>query len=117
MKRLARIVAAIWLGASAGAGAEEGFFRPSPDAALTRAPTVPDSVPAAQPSREAVPAPVAAELAVLQARQLAREAAEQELDLARREQALAVAEAARRRPPMIVSPLDGTAPIVSPLER
>ena len=47
----------------------------------------------------------------------AREALERELDRAQREHARAQAEAARRPAPMIVSPLDGTAPIISPFDR
>jgi hypothetical protein len=108
-------VVVVGLSAAAAAGAEEGFFRPSPDPALTTFPTVP----APQPSRDAVQPPSVPDPAVLESQLRAREVAERELDRAQREQARAAAEAVRQPQPapMIVSPLDGTAPIVSPIGR
>jgi hypothetical protein len=88
------------------AAGEEGFFRPARDPALTSVP--PSSVPATSRAQaEGGPPRDEAEAA--------REAAERELDRSRREhlQAQSTAQTAR---PLIVSPLDGTAPITSPLD-
>lgn len=86
----------------------EGFFRPARDPALTRFPT-PDEAPAASRAVQQ-PAPTDE-----QALARAREAAERELDRSRQEHAQAQNNAPVVRP-MIVSPLDGTAPIVSTLD-
>jgi hypothetical protein len=88
--------------------AQEGFFRPARDPALTRFPT-PDETLASQ---RAVQQPAPADE---QALARAREAAERELDRSRQEHAQAQSTAPVARP-MIVSPLDGTAPIVSTLD-
>jgi hypothetical protein len=89
---------------------QEGFFRPAADPALTRFPSTSEiAAPVAESTLVVDPA-----LLALQARE--RAAAERELDRAQRE-ARANVEAVRRPAPMIASPLDGTAPIVSPLER
>jgi hypothetical protein len=96
-------------------GTEEGFFRPAADPAIN-----PPPVPlGAAAVRRPEPAPLAPEIARAFAAQIeAREALERDLDRAQREAARAQAEAAARRPPpLIVSPLDGTAPIISPLDR
>ena len=92
----------------------EGFFKPNADIAIGASlqpvqPPAPAVAPPVQPS-----APVVESL-VAEAR--TREALERELDRSQQEHARAVAEAARTPPPMIASPLDGTAPIVSPLGR
>jgi hypothetical protein len=94
---------------------QEGFFRPADDPALNPAP-----VPFAEPTNISRPGTltVSPEVARAFADQVAaREALERELDRAQREHDRARADAARRPAPMIVSPLDGTAPIVSPLDR
>lgn len=89
-------------------GGEDGFFRPSPDPALTRFPNAAE-VAAAARAQEPAAEPIAVEP------HPPREATERELDRARRDHAAATADAAARPAPMIVSPLDGTAPIVSPV--
>jgi len=86
---------------------QEGFFRPAPDPALTR---FPDASPA-------VTSPVPAIDAALLQQQRDRQALELELERSRAENARAQEAQARAAPPMIVSPLDGTAPIVSPIGR
>ena len=91
---------------TAPAPAQEGFFRPSADPVITSFPSLNAGVPQ--------PAPEAAALAQQRAE---REALERDLDRSRREEAQARETAARATAPMIVSPLDGTAPIVSPLGR
>ena len=91
--------------ASTPGEAEDGFFRPANDPSLTRTPPEPGIQPRPVTSAEAVAA------AELQAN-AAREAAERDLDRAAREHREAQASAPVVRP-MIVSPLDGTAPIVS----
>jgi hypothetical protein len=93
---------------------EEGFFRPAADPAINAAPAprVPEAVNAGRP------APLPPDVASAVASQVeAREALERELDRARRENARVQADAVRRPPPLIASPLEGTAPIVSPLDR
>ena len=87
---------------------EEGFFRPAPDPALTRFPTPDEGLAATRAGQSQMPADA-------QALAIAREAAERELDRTRQEHAQARHAAPVARP-MIVSPLDGTAPIVSTLD-
>ncbi len=86
---------------------DTGFFKPAADPALTAwrpAPAAPPSAPpAAQPA--STPTQPTEELAL----------AEEQMDRAETDHALARAEAAPRRP-AIISPLDGTAPILSPLD-
>jgi len=96
-------------------GTEEGFFRPAADPAIN-----PPAAPlGAAAVRRPEPTPLAPEIARAFAAQMeAREALERDLDRAERENARARADAAARKsPPFIVSPLDGTAPIISPLDR
>jgi len=97
-------------------GTEQGFFRPAADPVITPAPA---PLQRAANIGRSEPAPLPPEVARAFAAQVeAREALERDLDRAQREAARAQAEAAARRPaPMIVSPLDGTAPIISPLDR
>ena len=89
----------------------EGFFRPSADIALNRAPpaapapAVPPTPPVSAPDT-GVPVPVTT----------APPAVERELERAELAHDLARQELARRPPPAVVSTLDGTAPIVSPLD-
>ena len=95
-------------------GTQEGFFRPETAPALRTLPE-PAAPDATLATRRAEPvAPLPKEPAV-QARE--RESPERELDRAEREHARAQADAPRPVVPLIVSPLDGTAPIVSPLGR
>lgn len=88
-------------------GEEQGFFRPLPPAVAPPPPTATGS--ARDPA-------VAAIVEAIDAQAIAREAAQRDLDRAEREHARAQAEAARQPPPVIASPLDGTAPITSPLD-
>ena len=94
--------------------AQEGFFKPKPDIAIGASlePVQPAPLPVAPPAQPSAPV-----VEGLVAESRAREALERELDKSQQEHARAQAEAARTPPPMIVSPLDGTAPIVSPLAR
>ena len=95
---------------------QEGFFRPAADPAINAAPAprTPESAKAGRPES----APLPPEVARAFTSQIeAREALERELDRARRENDHAQTDAVRRPPPLIASPLDGTAPIVSPLNR
>ena len=100
-------------------GQEDGFFRPSADPALTRFPSTSEIV--NPPSPPAIAVPV--DPGLVAAQQASRDAAERELERASREsdraarEARASLDAFGRPAPMIVSPLDGTAPIVSPLGR
>jgi len=89
---------------------EEGFFRPSADPVLTGFP-LPKST---SPPTPAEAAPLTPDAAATQLD--ARERLERELDRAQRENAQAQAEAAQQPKPLVVSPLDGTAPVVSPLD-
>jgi len=86
---------------------QEGFFRPLPPTDVAPEPGTVESL------REA-----------LAAERRAREAAERELDRTERElhrvegeNPQAQADVAQQPAPLIASPLDGTAPIVSPLDR
>ena len=91
------------------AGPQPGFFSP----------TIPTVLSGLLESREAAPGVAAAPPATGEAAAFgtqSREALEREMDRAQRESRRAREEAARRPPPMIASPLDGTAPIVSPLD-
>ena len=92
---------------------EEGFFRPETPPVLTAFPEVPEPA-ATSPAPQ--PEAVAPFVEALVAQSRAREGLERELDRAERENR-AHAEAVRKPPPLIASPLDGTAPIVSPLDR
>jgi hypothetical protein len=82
----------------------EGFFRPADDPSLTHPPL----------TGLVAPAP-AGYVEALEAERRAREAAERELDRAYREHVEARSAPPPTRP-MIVSPLDGNAPVVSPLD-
>lgn len=92
--------------------APEGFFKPKADIAIGSSLEAVVPAPATQQAQSATPT-----VEALLADSLARDAAERELDRARQDHDRALAEAARTPPPMIVSPLDGTAPILSPLGR
>src|SRR5512134_2674005 len=88
-------------------GSQEGFFRPSPDPALTsiRPPPAP-----AEPRPDA---PVPAEPVTTVVVDMAEEVREAEEE--RMERVEAATAQARANAPVITSPLDGTAPIMSPL--
>ena len=96
-------------------GSDEGFFRPAPDPVINPPAPAARSAPNAGSPQAGVLSPDVANSFAAQVR--AREALERELDRSQRENERAQAEAARRPAPMIVSPLDGTAPIISPLGR
>ena len=105
---------------------EEGFFRPLPGVVTRSAIPAPAvAQPAPEATAVAPPNPligtardagVAAIVEAVDAQAIVREAAQRELDRSEQEHARAQAEAARQPPPVIASPLDGTAPITSPLD-
>ena len=96
-------------------GPEQGFFRPAPDPIINPPPS--PFARGAPNTGNAQPGVISPDVANAFAAQVqAREALERELDRAQRENERVQAEV-RRPAPMIVSPLDGTAPIVSPLGR
>ena len=106
---------------------EEGFFRPLPGVVVRSAmpaPVVTQPAPTATAVAPPTPAAsgsardpaVTAILEAADAQAIAREAAQRDLDRSEQEHARAMAEAARRPPPVVASPLDGTAPITSPLD-
>ena len=97
-------------------GPEPGFFRPAADPAINAAPA--SLARGAANVGRPEPAPLWPEAArAFTAQVEAREPLERDLDRARREAERVQAEVARRPAPLIVSPLDGTAPIISPLDR
>lgn len=98
--------------AQAPVASGEGFFRPADDPVINAAP-----YPGAQGEGSATRSDVAALAAEAAAAQAEVRALERELDRVQREHERARAAAAQRPAPMIVSPLDGTAPIVSPIDR
>lgn len=93
---------------------DTGFFRPTDDPTLSR---FPDVAGAERERGAAEGLMTPADPAIFAAQVRAAEVMERELDRAERADARARAEAARQPAPLIVSPLDGTAPIVSPLGR
>ena len=131
MNRLSwTVFAGLALAASPGFGQiqqEEGFFRPLPGVVTRPAQPAPVVVPPAT-SAPVVPQPastapssvrdpsVAAIVEAVDAQAIAREAAQRDMDRSESEHARAVAEAARQPPPIVASPLDGTAKITSPLD-
>ena len=95
--------------APAQPGTNAGFFSPSIPLVISGFPDRAETPSSPEPTG------FSADAAIVAAQ--AREMLEQDLDRARRESERARDEALRRPAPMIVSPLDGTAPILSPLDR
>lgn len=97
----------------AGAGGEEGFFRPARDPALTS--IRPPPAPEAKPAAPVVVQPTQA--AALEVAEAIREAEEKTMERVEAERAAALAAAAQpAKGPAVTSPLDGSAPILSPLD-